>query len=253
MSYYLYQLLENASLPQTLRTLKKKGLKDTFIIEEDATGKILIGGHSKKPIEISNALLIEEKKATVDWDEQWSLFAEHFIDGKAQIPLGNQTLLLTPGAGFGDLSHPTTALMLEMLKEHSKGESIVDIGTGSGILALAALLLGAQSAIGIDIDTAALQHARENAKLNNLSATFSKKLPKNLPKNQIFLMNMILPEQEALAPQQWNRFAKLWMVSGILSSQRKQYLAQATQRHWKLVAESEKLGWLAFIFSINFL
>ena len=88
----------------------------------------------------------DPKKFTVNWEEQWALFAESSFDGKAHIDLsqfgGASTLLLLPGPGFGDLSHPTTYLMLKMMQNRVQNLPVLDIGTGSGILALAALSLG---------------------------------------------------------------------------------------------------------------
>jgi ribosomal protein L11 methyltransferase len=251
LKYLLFRVLNSNSATDVQKELRKKGLKNSFIIEDDAVGEIFIGGHSKKPIETENALLVEQKDAVVDWEQQWSLFAENFTEGKAHIDLGEKTLLLTPGAGFGDLSHPTTYLMLEMLKTRSQGESIIDIGTGSGILALAALALGAKSAIGIDIDPAAIKHAKENAKINGLRATFGKHLPSDIGNENIFLMNMILPEQESILPTHYNPYAKLWLTSGILKEQRKEYLKIAEKWGWKLEEEHEKGDWLSFIFSVS--
>lgn len=246
--YYLFRILDGADLATVQNELEKKGLKDIFVIEEDATGEVLIGGHSKKSISSSSIVLVEKKPAQVNWDEQWAQFAEGFSEGKAHIQVGEKTLLLTPGAGFGDLSHPTTYLMLEMMREFIPQESVVDIGTGSGILALAALLLGAKSAYGIDIDASALKHARQNAKLNRLRARFGKSLPQKLAKKSIFLMNMILPEQREFRPQRLNAKAKLWIVSGLLESQRKEYLIQAKEWGWKPLLEKSHLGWIGFVF-----
>jgi len=193
---------------------------------------------------------------SVDWNQQWELFAENFFNGKAHIDLSKfgvaKTLLLLPGPGFGDLSHPTTYLMLKMMKGRVRDESIVDIGSGSGILSLAALLLGANKAIGIDIDTSAIKHAKENAKINNLKAQFSKTLPKNLANEQIFLMNMIFPEQKSLNPKKLNDFAKLWIVSGILVEQKKEYLLQANKWGWTPLSEHRKGEWMGWIFDASF-
>ncbi|MGJ5820448.1 50S ribosomal protein L11 methyltransferase [Paludibaculum fermentans] len=80
-------------------------------------------------------------------------------------------LRLADSGAFGTGHHPTTALCLDALAEIIAGEhppSILDVGTGSGILALAALLLGVEKATGIDIDSAAVQSAAANARLNQL-------------------------------------------------------------------------------------
>lgn len=254
MKAYLYRLIEGEAIEDAERELAQKGLESIYVIEDDSTGETLIGGFGKKRIDAKLSLLVETKEG-VDWENQWALFAEDFRDGKAHIDLsrfgGDGILELLPGAGFGDLSHPTTYLMLELMKGRVKKETIVDIGTGSGILALAALKLGAKSAIGIDIDEAALKHARKNAKLNKLSIRFSKKLPKKLPPASIFLLNMIAPEQKIVGPDAYNRFAKLWIVSGILKEQKTAYLKQAKKWGWRLRSSAERNGWLGLIFTAS--
>jgi ribosomal protein L11 methyltransferase len=196
------------------------------------------------------------KKFTVDWEEQWALFAESFSDGKAHIDLskfgGASTLLLLPGPGFGDLSHPTTYLMLKMMQSQVQNFSVLDIGTGSGILALASLLLGASSAIGLDIDPDALKHARKNAKLNFLKAHFTKSLPRMVPPSNICLINMILSEQKiALRDiQQYNHLSKLWIASGILAEQKEKYLQLTKSWGWQVKEEHQKDDWLGWIFQL---
>jgi ribosomal protein L11 methylase PrmA len=61
-------------------------------------------------------------------------------------------------------------------------------------------------------------------------------------------MNMICPEQQALAPQRFNPLAKLWIVSGILESQKKAYLSQTAQWNWRLLSEYQKSEWVGFLF-----
>ena len=258
MHMYLFRLIEGSSIEEAEEELAKAGLQGIFVIEDDASGEILLGGHAKKKIRLKNmthSLLAEEKKE-VDWKEQWALFAEDFKEGRAHIDLSRfgaeKTLLLTPGPGFGDLSHPTTYLMLEMMKGRVSGKEIVDIGTGSGVLALAALMMGATSAIGIDIDGDALKHAKENAKINGLEegVQFAKKIPRRMQGKSVFLMNLIFPEQKMVGPAEWNRFAEIWIVTGILEEQKKEYLKQASDWGWKPVAEYSRSEWVGWIFAI---
>lgn len=92
-------------------------------------------------------------------------------------------LQLDPGLAFGTGSHPTTRLCLQWLDNNLKGgESVLDYGCGSGILAIAALKLGAGSATGVDIDEQAIRASNNNAAQNNVSATFL--LPDALPPHQ---------------------------------------------------------------------
>jgi ribosomal protein L11 methyltransferase len=255
MKNYLFQMIDGYALEEIEKELQKKGLQDTYIIQDDATGETFVGGRSRKKIRSSKTLLIEEK-ASVNWEDQWALFAEDFKEGKAHInlsPFGvEKTLLLLPGAGFGDLSHPTTHLMLEMMTGRVEGQTIVDIGTGSGILTLAGVLLGANYGVGIDIDNEAIKHAKENAKLNSLTmlTKFSKKLPqKTLPTKSVFLMNMILPEQREFNPPFLNKYASTWIVSGILTGQKNEYLKLAKTWGWRLINEYSRLEWIGLVFS----
>jgi len=81
-------------------------------------------------------------------------------------------IVLDPGAAFGTGSHPTTRLCLQWLEANLRaGESVLDYGTGSGILAIAAMKLGAANAVGVDIDPAAVEAARYNAAQNQVELT----------------------------------------------------------------------------------
>lgn len=83
---------------------------------------------------------------------------------------GSVTLLLDPGLAFGTGTHPSTALCLEWLATHDVGDQhVLDFGCGSGILAIAALLLGARHAVAYDIDPQAIQATRDNAVANGVS------------------------------------------------------------------------------------
>jgi ribosomal protein L11 methyltransferase len=90
----------------------------------------------------------------------------------AVAPIGNAVVLrLDPGLAFGTGGHATTALCLDWLATHRiDGWSVVDYGAGSGILAIAALLLGAESAMAIDHDPQALVATRANATYNGVAA-----------------------------------------------------------------------------------
>ena len=80
------------------------------------------------------------------------------------------TIILDPGLAFGTGTHPTTSLCIEWLAEHDVSDKLViDYGCGSGILAMVAASLGAKQVYAVDIDEQALQAARENIDLNNLT------------------------------------------------------------------------------------
>lgn len=106
------------------------------------------------PIKIGKKLLIKPA-----WDEKFKDF-----NSKGRIPV-----ILEPGMAFGTGMHETTQLCLEAIEEFiNKGDKVLDIGCGSGILSVSSLLLGAAFATAVDIDKFAVKTARANAALNNV-------------------------------------------------------------------------------------
>ena len=134
-------------------------------------------------------------------------------------------LLLDPGLAFGTGTHPTTALCLEWLDGQTLDNcSVLDFGCGSGILAIAALLLGAPQAVGTDIDPQALEASRDNASRNGIDpARFPVYLPADLPQQpaDVVVANILAGPLVSLAPQitalvkEGGRLA----LSGILAEQ----------------------------------
>lgn len=195
-------------------------------------------------------------KNEVDWTAQWEQYAPNFEDGYARIDLSlygmKGSLRLQPGSGFGDSSHPTTRLVLRLMAYHVQGRTLIDIGCGSGILSLAALLGGASRAIGIDIDEEALEHARINSELNQFfNISFSTQLPHAIEVDPLIVINMISSEQRAAwqANTGAHNLACPVIASGILVSQRERYLEEVRlQRGWHLVDELQEEEWIAFLF-----
>jgi ribosomal protein L11 methyltransferase len=137
-----------------LKQLEIQGLLDNFKIttleEEDWERRCL---DSFKPLSFGKRLWI-----CPSWQTPPAIHAINVI--------------LDPGLAFGTGTHPTTALCLEWLDENiQSATNLIDYGCGSGILAIAALKLGASKATAIDHDSAALKATRENADRNNVSAS----------------------------------------------------------------------------------
>ncbi|MYI99089.1 MAG: 50S ribosomal protein L11 methyltransferase, partial [Gemmatimonadetes bacterium] len=90
----------------------------------------------------------------------------------SDVPRSNRSLVvrINPGTGFGTGGHETTQLCLRQLEKRIRpGDRVLDVGSGSGVLSIAAVLLGASRTTGIDIDPETIGNARENARLNGVS------------------------------------------------------------------------------------
>ncbi|MDH4874601.1 50S ribosomal protein L11 methyltransferase [Pseudomonas sp. BN515] len=158
-------------------------------------------------------------------------------------------LLLDPGLAFGTGTHPTTALCLEWLDgQDLNGCEVLDFGCGSGILAIAALLLGARQAVGTDIDPQALEASRDNASRNGIDpARFPVYLPADLPAKpaEVVVANILAGPLVSLAPQITSLVAPggRLALSGILAEQAEEVRA-AYADAFDLDPTAEKDGWV---------
>lgn len=149
-----------------------------------------------------------------DWEREWMdnfhpmKFGERLwiCPSWREVPEPNSvTVMLDPGLAFGTGTHPTTSLCLSWLDGLDlTDKTIIDFGCGSGILAIAALKLGAKQAIGIDIDPQALQASQANAERNHVSDRLSLYLAKDAPDNllaDVVIANILAGPLKELAPQ----------------------------------------------------
>ena len=193
--------------------------------------------------------LVEDK----DWERAWMDDFEPLKFGERLwiVPSWHDApdpdaanLMLDPGLAFGTGTHPTTALCLEWLDgQDMQNRQVTDYGCGSGILGLAALLLGADHVVGVDTDPQALDASRENARRNGVADDrLSLYLPENEPNAavDVMLANILAQPLIGLAPH----LAKLTkpggdlVLSGILSHQAREVMAAYDP--WFIMDEPEQ-------------
>ncbi|MCX8641948.1 MULTISPECIES: 50S ribosomal protein L11 methyltransferase [unclassified Gilliamella] len=192
-----------------------------------------------------------------DWEREWMDNFHPMQFGKRlwicpswrDVPDPNAVnVMLDPGLAFGTGTHPTTALCLTWLDGLDLNNKIViDYGCGSGILAIAALKLGAKQVIGIDIDPQAIEASRDNAERNNVSNNLQLYLANDIPNNlqaDVIVANILAGPLKELEPN-INKLVKpsgLLGLSGILASQA-QSVCLAYQAHFELDPVIEQDEW----------
>ena len=191
-----------------------------------------------------------------DWQNGWRKYYHPLEIGKrlAVVPSWQESdrvkLILDPGLAFGTGGHETTSLCLEALDEQVRGgERVLDIGTGSGILAIAALKLGAASAEGVDIDPVAVRTAGENAALNGvqdkLTVLVGDLSDKASGTYDIITANIVANAILSLAPAVPGLMAEgaTFIASGIIDSRKDEVIAGLEKAGLSVVEVKEKRGW----------
>jgi len=168
---------------ELLKKDRSKGIVHVYISPEENPAEavsFLKERYSSEaiPFEISCDSCEEE-----DWLNNWKQYFKPLPVGekllirptwREKYEAGDRVVInLDPGLAFGTGTHETTRLVLQVIEKYVKnGNKFLDIGCGSGILAVAALLLGCESAVGVDIDEMAVKTAKENAELNGVEDRF---------------------------------------------------------------------------------
>ncbi len=197
-----------------------------------------------------------------DWQNGWRKYYHPMEIGQrlAVVPSWQEyetdrvKLILDPGLAFGTGSHETTSLCLAALDARVKGgERVLDIGTGSGILAIAALKLGAKEAEGIDIDPVAVRTAGENAARNGVAERLTVLVgdlsEKASGKYDLITANIVAAAIESLAPSVPALLAPggVFIASGIIDTRREEVTAALEKAGLKVTEVQEKRGWECLI------
>ncbi|GMQ53225.1 50S ribosomal protein L11 methyltransferase [Halopseudomonas aestusnigri] len=199
-----------------------------------------------------------EKIEDQDWERSWmdNFHPMRFGERLWIVPSWHAApepdavnLLLDPGLAFGTGTHPTTSLCLQWLDaQQLQGKTLIDFGCGSGILAIAGLLLGAEHAVGTDIDIQALEASRDNAQRNQVADDrFDLYLPEQMPDTpaDVLVANILAGPLVSLAPRLASlvKPGGLLALSGILAEQTDEIL-QAYRDDFELDPVANQEGWI---------
>ena len=221
----------------------------------------------KKTAEKLGLPMVVEPMADTNWEESWKdnyppqevgekLIVLPYWLAEEETP--RQKVILDPGLTFGTGAHPSTQMVMEEMEIAVKpGSLCLDLGSGSGILSIAALRLGAQSAIGVDIDPKAEDIARENAAYNGFAApeftaltgnvTADKDLMGQLSKNHydLVLVNIVADVIIGLAPilPTFLDENSLLLCSGILDVRLPEVIAALEASGLTVIRQRAKEDW----------
>ncbi len=257
---------------------QKKGVsRVTFYLERSeaslgtvAAVRIALSALKKEHPEYAPLLLTVENVADEDWENNWKQFYKPMEIGnrllvvpqweKASDPK-RVKLVLNPGLTFGTGSHATTRLCLQALDTHIHGgESVLDLGCGSGILSIAALRLGAARAFACDIDEKCVEVAYENAALNGIGKDrYTVRWGDVLSDPElrcemgtgydIVVANIVADVIMGLSPAVHGllREGGLFLCSGIIDDRAAEVLQKLKADGWDVFEQHSSEGWFSYL------
>ncbi len=238
-----------------------------FYVTDDEDGRAQLDRYTRGLEEEYTATPLADN----DWAYSWQKYYKPLEIGtrlyvvpqwlrEEPVPRGRVPFYLNPGLTFGTGSHASTQLCLEGVEEHTlPGRDVLDLGCGSGILSIAALCLGAKSAIAVDIDPKAVGVAYENAALNGIgedrytvragNVLSDRSLAAELARKRyhLVLANIVADVIIPLAPQVPGLLEEdgVFLCSGIIDTRAREVEEALKRAGLTVTKKREKNGWAA--------
>jgi len=263
---------------ESLNRLKTAETKVTFYLPDNADGRetlLLVKSELSRAKALDKQNILGRLETQInsmqqeDWENGWKKYFKPFEVGEKlivipsweSVPEGNNKKVLTidPGMSFGTGQHHTTRLCIEAIERNIKpDDNILDLGSGSGILSIASLLLGAKSATAVDIDQLAVDVSKENAKLNgfhedkyiahkgNILAD-TELMEKISGKYNIVVANIVADVLIAFAPifkKYMDENTRL-ICSGIIDHRLEDVKNALIQNGYKIICQNEQSEWFS--------
>ena len=207
-----------------------------------------------------------EEKDDEDWANNWKKYYKPLEIGESlaivpeweEYKSDRRIIKINPGMAFGTGTHESTYMCLELLEKYvSGGDEIFDIGCGSGILAIAALKLGAKRALAIDIDDKCIDASHENTKLNDVEDKMEIKKGNLLDvvkgRADLIVSNIIaeIIVDEIKNLKNHMDPGGIFITSGIIKERRQMVMDALMENGFEIIDEIEKNNWLAIVGKLN--
>lgn len=223
-------------------------------------------------VNIGEAAIEKSQTEDIDWMNNWKKYwkpfkvDEHIIikptwETVEDVPEDTLVVELDPGTAFGTGTHHTTRLCITQLKKYMQpGQSILDVGCGSGILSIIALLLGAKEASATDVDVHAVEAALENAGVNGIQSDVYTVLTGDVISDEDFRhrvgehkFDMVLANifAEIIIPlsgvvKEMMRPGALFITSGIIDEREEDVRKALTENGFEIMEVTHSGGWVSF-------
>ncbi len=238
--------------------------KDEGLAEKLAELRAELDAMASRGVSLTPGTVTEREIADEDWAENWKQYFHTVKAGTRLViqptwedyaPAADEVVLrLDPGAAFGTGTHPTTAMCLSLLEGLVRpGMTVFDVGTGSGILAIAAKKLGAGAVTAVDYDGTALKVAEENIAQNGLTGAIvvgQSDLWQNVPGRADLVTANIIADiilrlfdglDAHLAP------GGCLLASGIIADRAAEVVAGASRHGFKVIERRDEKEWVALV------
>ena len=256
----------------------KRGIcRITFYVSADNEGmdtvakvRVALGELKNRRSDCGSLLMTMAQVDDADWENNWKQYYKPMEIGERLIVVpewesaktdGRIALILNPGLTFGTGSHATTRLCLTALEKHvAQGQRVLDLGCGSGILSIAALLLGAEHAFACDIDEKCVDVAYENAALNGIGkdkytvrwgdVLSDRQLQKEMGGQYDIIVANIVSDVIIGLASQVRPFLKeggYFLTSGIIDTRAAEVAQKLREAGWEIVEERASEGWFSYL------
>ena len=260
-----FDMIDESLLQQNMDIVVVKAYFSTEINVEEKISAIKAHlEHIKQFLNIGSGKITRLEIPEEKWANEWKKYYKPVKLG-AHIVIkptwenyerqeGELIIEMDPGMAFGTGTHETTAMCAELLERFIKQDTtVLDIGTGSGILGIIAAKMGAKEVLGVDIDAVAVKVANENIAFNHVQDVMRAKAGNLLDvveqKGDIVVSNIIADVIVILADQvdQVIKEDGLWIASGVINSRREDVCEAIVKNGWEIIEIQEQKEWLAIV------